>query len=137
LSSLRGRGAQSRPFTLIEDIRQQAELQYRAKEQELLTRLDDLQKKVNDIQLRQQGEGDDQALLSVEDTKAIENYRGEILSTRGELRQVQRALRQDIETLEGVVKFANIALVPIVFGLILIVVAAVRHSRRRVRAVET
>ncbi|MDX2144171.1 MAG: Gldg family protein [Rhodospirillaceae bacterium] len=136
LSSLRGRGAQSRPFALIEEIRQQSELQYRNKEQELLARLDDLQKKVNDIQLRQQGTEADQTLLSPEDTKAIENYRGEILSTRGELREVQRALRRDIETLEGVVKFVNIAAVPILFGLILIVLAMVRHSRRRVRAVE-
>jgi ABC-type uncharacterized transport system involved in gliding motility auxiliary subunit len=137
LSSLRGRGAQSRPFALIEEIRQQSEMQYRAKEQELLARLDDLQKKVNDIQLRQQGEGGDQALLSTEDTKAIENYRGEILSTRGELREVQRGLRQDIETLEGAVKFVNIAAVPILFGLILIVLAWARHSRRRMRAVES
>ncbi|MSQ87507.1 MAG: ABC transporter [Alphaproteobacteria bacterium] len=138
LSSLRGRGAQSRPFELIDQIRQDAELQYRNKEQELLTRLDDLQKKVGDIQLRQQkGQGEADMLLSSEDTKAIENYRSEIISTRSELRDVQRALRQDIETLEGGIKFLNIAGVPIVFGLLLILLAVMRHNRRKVRAVET
>lgn len=137
LSSLRGRGAQSRPFLLVEDIRQQAELNFRAKEQELLTRLEDLQKKIGDIELKQQGQGETEALLSDEDTKTIENYRGEIIATRGELREVQRALRQDIEALEGGIKFLNIAGVPIVFGLVLIVLAVVRHNRRKVRAVET
>jgi ABC-type uncharacterized transport system involved in gliding motility auxiliary subunit len=137
LSSLRGRGAQSRPFTLIEDIRRDAELQFRAKEQELLGRLDELQRKVGDIQLKQQGQGEETALLSEEDAKAIENYRAEILSTRAELREVQRALRRDIEMLEGAIKFINIAAVPIVFGLIMIALAVLRHRRRAVRAVET
>ena len=137
LSSLRGRGAQSRPFELVDEIRQQAELSFRAKEQELLTRLDDLQKKIGDIQLKQQGSGSTEALLSDEDTKTMANYRGEIISTRGELREVQRALRQDIETLEGTVKFINIAGVPIVFGIILVVLAVMRRNRRAARALES
>jgi len=136
LSSLRGRGAQSRPFKLIDEIRQEAEMNFRAKEQELLGRLDQLQNQINGIQIKQQGQGETEALLSDEDTKAIENYRGEILATRGELREVQRALRQDIETLEGIIKFVNIAGIPILFGLLLIILAVVRHNRRKVRAVE-
>ncbi len=137
LSSLRGRGAQSRPFKLVEDIRQQAEMRFRAKEQELLTRLDELQKKIGDVQLKRQGQADAETMLSEEDTKTIENYRGEIIATRGELREVQRALRQDIETLEGVIKFLNIGGVPLVFGLILIALAFMRHRRRQIHAVET
>ena len=136
LSSLRGRGAQSRPFLLIDDIRQEAELQFRNKEQALMARLEDLQKKIGDVQIKQQVQGAAETMLSEEDTKTIENYRGEIISTRGELREVQRALRQDIEALEGVVKFINIAGVPIVFGIILIVLAVVRRNKRKVRAVE-
>jgi ABC-type uncharacterized transport system involved in gliding motility auxiliary subunit len=136
LSSLRGRGAQSRPFTLVDDIRQAAELQFRAKEQELLARLEQLQSQIANIQVKQQGNGNTELLLSEEETKALENYRGEVLSIRGELREVQRALRQDIETLEGMVKFINIAGIPILFGLLLIVLAVVRHNRRKARAVE-
>ncbi len=136
LSSLRGRGAQSRPFTLIDDIRQNAEMQFREKEQQLMARLEQLQTQIANIQIKQQGAGEAEALLSAEDTKALENYRGEILSTRAELREVQRALRQDIETLEGTVKFVNIAGVPIVFGLLLIVLAVVRHNRRKKRSAD-
>jgi hypothetical protein len=41
-----------------------------------------------------------------------------MLDTRRELREVKRALRSDIDALDGWLKFANIALVPlmIVFG---------------------
>lgn len=137
LSSLRGRGAQSRPFKLIENIRQDAELRYRAKEQQLLSRLEQLQTQVNSIQLKQKGEGETEVFLSEEDTKAVENYRSEIISTRGELREVQRALRQNIDLLESIIKFLNIAFVPIVFGLVLAGLAFARHRRRKVRSVET
>jgi ABC-type uncharacterized transport system involved in gliding motility auxiliary subunit len=129
LSSLRGRGVQSRPFVLIENIRRDAEMQYRAAEQGLTNRLEELQKKVADMQVKQGGAGE--VILSEQDKKTIESYRGDILATRRELRDVQRALRQDIDRLEGGIKFVVIGGVPIVFGLLLIAVAAVRARRRR------
>jgi ABC-type uncharacterized transport system involved in gliding motility auxiliary subunit len=134
LSSLRGRGVQSRPFLLVDEIRRDAEVQYRAKEQSLTGRLSDLEKKVNAMQPRSDEKG--AAVLSDQDKKTIESYRSDILATRKELRDVQRALRENIDALEGVVKFVNIAAVPIVFGLILIVTAYVRHRRRKRRAAE-
>ena len=39
-----------------------------------------------------------------------------MLATRRELREVKRALRQDIYRLDGWLKFANIALVPLLIG---------------------
>ena len=128
LSALRGRGVQSRPFELLESIRREAETQYRATEQSLTGRLEELQKRVSAMQVRDDGTG--QAILSEEDQRTIESYRGDILATRRELREVQRALREDIERLQGILTFVNIALVPILFGIALIVVAAVRRRRR-------
>ena len=128
LSSLRGRGSQSRPFLLIEAIRRDAEQEFRAKEQALQTRLEELQKQAAAIELR--GGENDQVQLSDADRLKIENFRAEILSTRRQLREVQRALRQDIDRIETLVKFVNIAAVPIVFGIVLIVLAGVRRRRR-------
>ena len=51
-----------------------------------------------------------------------------------QLRDVQRALREDIDRLEAVVKFINIGMVPVLFGLILIVAALVLRVRRRRRS---
>jgi ABC-type uncharacterized transport system involved in gliding motility auxiliary subunit len=128
LSALRGRGVQSRPFELLESIRREAETQYRATEQTLTGRLEELQKRVSAMEVRDDGQG--QAILSEEDQRTIESYRGDILATRRELREVQRALREDIDRLQGILTFVNIALVPIVFGIALIVIAAVRRRRR-------
>lgn len=132
LSSLRGRGVQSRPFELLENIRRDAETQYRATEQSLTGRLEELQKRVSAMEVRQDGQG--QAILSDEDQRTIESYRGDILATRRELREVQRALREDIDRLQGILTFVNIALVPILFGIALVVVATVRRRRRTAAA---
>ncbi|MGE3475863.1 MAG: Gldg family protein [Rhodospirillaceae bacterium] len=129
LSALRGRGVKSRPFELLESIRRDAEMQYRQTEQSLTGRLEELQKKVSAMQVREDGQG--QAILSDEDQRTIESYRGDILATRRELREVQRALREDIDRLQGILTFVNIAVVPILFGLGLIVFATVRRRRRR------
>ena len=130
LSSLRGRGQISRPFTVVEDLRVAAEQKFRAKETELLGRLEALQNDINAIEVQQNGEG--KALISGGDQLAITNYRGEILSTRKELREVQRALREEIDQLEGLTKFINIAGIPIVFGILMIVATLMR--RRRIAA---
>lgn len=127
LSSLRGRGQVSRPFTVVEDMRLNAEQQFRSKETELLGRLETLQSGINEIQIGQDGLGE--AVISDDDQLTITNYRSEILSTRQELREVQRGLRQEIDQLEGMLKFINIAGVPIVFGLIMVAVAVVRRRR--------
>jgi ABC-type uncharacterized transport system involved in gliding motility auxiliary subunit len=133
LSALRGRGVKSRPFELLESIRRDAEMQYRQTEQSLTGRLEELQKKVSAMQVREDGQG--KAILSDEDQRTIESYRGDILATRRELREVQRALREDIDRLQGILTFVNIAVVPILFGLGLIVLAAARRRRRRSAAI--
>ena len=127
LSSLRGRGQVNRPFTVVEELRLEAEQNFRATETALLDRLEGLQNEINAIEVQQDGQGE--ALISDEDQRAIANYRAEILSTRKELREVQRALREDIDQLEGLTKFANIAGVPILFGLLMICIAIWRRRQ--------
>ncbi|MBT4740082.1 MAG: ABC transporter, partial [Rhodospirillaceae bacterium] len=107
------------------------EQQFRSKETELLGRLESLQGEISAIQVNQNGQGE--SLINEDDQRAITNYRGDILSTRKELREVQRGLREDIDELEGLLKFLNIAGVPIVFGGLMIVLAILR--RRRAAAV--
>lgn len=128
-TGLRGRGTSYRPFTLIEALRRDAELVYRAKEQELQARLASLQQ-----QLRQaeRGEGGPAAELRLtpEQRAAVERFRGEILQVRRELREVQRALRTDIERVENWVKVLNIAIVPALLTLLACVLLIARRLRR-------
>ncbi|MBK8175362.1 MAG: Gldg family protein [Rhodospirillales bacterium] len=134
LVGLRGRGTSYRPFTLVEELRRDAEARYRAKEQELQQRLSEIQQQLEGIQQRggAQGEGAQggELLLSAEDKAAIERFRGEMLSVRKDLRDVQHALRSDIERLEDRVKFINIAAVPIFLCGIGGVMALVRRAKR-------
>jgi ABC-type uncharacterized transport system involved in gliding motility auxiliary subunit len=115
LIGLRGRGTSYRPFTLVETLRRDAETLYRAKEQELQQRLKELQQQLAGIEKpgETQGAGGD-AMLSADDKAAIERFRSEMLTVRKQLRDVQHALRSDIERLEDRVKFVNIAAVPLV-----------------------
>ena len=130
LMSLRGREVTLRPFTKVAEIRRASEAQYRAKEQELLQRLDELQDKLSSLQV---AEGEDPSLLSDAQRKEVDGFRSQLLDTRRELRDVQLALRQDIEELRNTTRFLNIAAVPLLVAVAAIVIAIVRRARYRRR----
>jgi gliding motility-associatede transport system auxiliary component len=113
LIALRGRGAEDRPFKLVNELRRDAERRYREKEQALTAKLKDVQDQLS--KLEKAGEGGS-VILSENDRQAIDKFRADMLATRRELREVKRALREDIDRLDGWLKFANIALVPLLIG---------------------
>ena len=113
LIALRGRGAEDRPFKLVNDLRRESEQRYREKEQALTAKLKEVQDQLT--KLENAGEGGN-VIVSESDRQAIEKFRGDMLATRRELREVKRALREDIDRLDGWLKFANIALVPLLIG---------------------
>lgn len=75
------------------------------------------------------------AALIEEQKREIEKFTDELLATRKALRNVQLALRQDIDRLRNWLTFANIGLIPIVVALLAIVLGLVRAGRRK-RAVQ-
>ena len=132
LRDLRGRGVKPRPFTVVDEIKRGAEKQFREKEQTLEAKLKDTQSKLAGIE--QKGEGGN-IILSDKDRETIEKFRTEMLGVRRELRDVKLAMRQDIDRLDGVLKFANIAAVPLLIGLGAIGLAFMRRrSDRAARA---
>ncbi|MEK0085605.1 Gldg family protein [Benzoatithermus flavus] len=133
LLSLRGRDVTLRPFTKVAEIRRAAEQQYRAKEQELQQKLDDLQQKLSALKPADSGAGEEGNLLSDAQKKEIESFRGQLLETRRELRDVQHALRKDIEDLRDRIRFINIAAVPLLVAALAIVMAVVQRARYRRR----
>jgi len=132
LISLRSRGTVQRPFALIEDMRNQSEQQYRATERSLMEKLRETEKKLAELQTGEGGTGTSgNAILTAEQKEAIETFRAEVLDIREQLRDVQHALRSDINQLESRIRFANIWAMPIVVVLIAIVLGLVRLQRRR------
>ena len=116
LSRLRGRGVDDRPFTVVNELRRDAEQKYRKNEQALMAKLESLQQQLSQVQQRTGQDGAVTLALTDKDKETIETARAEMIKTRRQLRDVQHALRSDIENLEGWVKFINIALVPILIG---------------------
>lgn len=116
LISVRSRGRFSRPFTKVTEIRQDAELKYRRKEQQLLDRLEETEQALLELEQGRRNE-QDQLVLSEDQRQEIEKFRREKVQIRKELRRVQHQLRKDIEELEGWLKFVNIGLLPLVITL--------------------
>ncbi len=131
LIGLRGRAESSRPFHLVQEIRQDAERQFREKEKSLQTKLEDVEAKLENL-VRRRGT-DTEQVLTPGDKAAIDKFRNEMIQVRKELRGVQRALRKDIDRLDGLLKFINIAAIPLILGFAAILAAIVR-TRRRARA---
>jgi ABC-type uncharacterized transport system involved in gliding motility auxiliary subunit len=128
LISVRNRGHFSRPFTKVDEIRQEAELHFREKEQQLMNRLRETERKLADLQ---RGKDEDKALiLSNEQKVELERFRDERVRIRKELRQVRHQLQQNIDRLEGWTKFINIGLIPILIGIAGGLYAVLKLGRR-------
>jgi gliding motility-associatede transport system auxiliary component len=126
LIALRARGTDERPFKLVAELRRDAERRYREKEQVLTAKLKEVQDKLAKFETGAEGGN---VILSESDRQSIDKFRADMLSTRRELREVKRALREDIDRLDGWIKFANIALVPLLIGAVGVGFAAMQRRR--------
>ena len=113
LIALRGRGIKERTFTLVEDLRRDAERQYREKEEALTEKLRSVEQELEKLQSTAAAGN---VIVSEQERAAIEGFKSQMIETRRELRQVKLALRQSIDSLDGWLKFANIALVPLLIA---------------------
>ncbi len=127
LISLRGRGVSDRPFTYVDAIRTNAEQKFRAEELVLTNKVKDVTEQLSKLEKGADGET---VLMTDKDKATIEGFRGELLSTRKKLRDVKLAMSQDIDRLDGWLKFFNIAFVPLMIG-----VAGLWYAARRRRRV--
>ncbi|MCY4450422.1 MAG: Gldg family protein [Immundisolibacterales bacterium] len=130
LIGIRSRGRFLRPFTVVNELRQEAELRFREKERELIQRLEETEARLSELR---SGEGAE-SVLTTEQRDALTEFTNEQLRIRKELRDVRHSLRKDIEALETWLKFVNIALVPIVIGVGGLLAGLHRMRRRRAAA---
>ena len=133
LIGLRSRGSAVRPFTVVDQLQRQAEDSYRAKEKELQDKLRETQSKLVELRTAKGPDGKD-APLTAEQQQSIGDLSATIIQTRSQLRQVQLALRQDIDRLKDRLIGFDIALVPVVLALLALVIGLVRGQRRKRRA---
>ena len=129
LISVRSRGRFRRPFQKVEEIRRDAELRFREKEQQLTEQLNQTEAKL--VKLSRGNQGGDGLVLSAEQQQEIERFRSEKIQIRKELREVLHQRRKDLNDLEFNLRLINIALVPLLIVIAGVLVAAWRVQRRR------
>ncbi|MCY1342819.1 gliding-associated putative ABC transporter substrate-binding component GldG [compost metagenome] len=127
LISVRSRGRFTRPFTVVEAIQRDAEVQFREKEEALQSQLSETEQKLAELQQKQ----DPSKVLELtpEQQAAVQQFIQQRVQLRRELREVRYQLNADIEALGRSLKFANIVLVPLL--LTLGALALVLWRRRR------
>ena len=128
LLSLRSRGTGNRPFSAIEELRRQAETDYRAEERALQQKMKETEEKLAALESGNAVEG------AVQDAGAtdaeIEQFTKELLDTRSKLREVNLSLRQDIEALQDKVQLINIGLMPLLVCVLAVGMGYFRSRRR-------
>lgn len=129
LAGLRSRDDSQRPFQLVEDLRLEAEQEFRTKQEELTSRLRSTQDELLKLTSREQSSSD--AVLSDQEKQAIDGFRRDMVLIRRDLRDVQHELRKDIDALDNRLKLLNIAAIPTLLILIAIGLGLVRRARRK------
>jgi ABC-type uncharacterized transport system involved in gliding motility auxiliary subunit len=126
LADLRGRGVSWRPFEMIQQMEADADSRYRAKEQQLTQQLKDTEQKLSQLPKAAEGGND---VLTPDQLKTIEGFRAQLLGIRSELRDVQFALRRDVDNLKSLITALNVGVVPVTVA-ILVLGLALRRPRR-------
>ncbi|MCY1522679.1 hypothetical protein D9M68_575440 [compost metagenome] len=125
---MRSRGRFSRPFDVVEKLQRDAEVKFREQEQVLQQRLADTEQKLASLQ---QNQDPAKALeLTPEQQATLQQFIQEKLRIRKELRDVRFQLNASIEDLGRTLKFVNIALVPLVLTLGVLVLWFWRRRRK-------
>ncbi|HET8997087.1 MAG TPA: Gldg family protein [Acetobacteraceae bacterium] len=138
LISLRSRGDNDHPFTLVNAMQARAEAKFRQTQQALQQHLTKVEQQLSTLRDGKTGGPDAasmQALITPQQQQAIDAARKDIVDTREQLRAVQRDLNHDIGRLEAELRIFNIVLVPAVLTLLALGLGLVRRQRRaRARA---
>ena len=110
LINARTRATMARPFTRVREMQAKAEASYRDKIKEMEASLQETQRELNELQKNK--DKNQRFVLSPEQQKKLEEFRLKEAQTKKDLKEVRKNLRQDIESLENRIKWANIAGMP-------------------------
>ena len=129
LIGLRSRATYTRPFTKVEELRRNADLEFRATEQQLQSQLTQTEQKLGELQAAR-GDAGSSMLMTPEQQAEIQRFLDQQVQIRQELRAVRRNLDADIDRLGTTLKAVNIALVPLLLTVLTLGVVFVRRRRK-------
>jgi ABC-type uncharacterized transport system involved in gliding motility auxiliary subunit len=127
LISIRGRQSFFRPFTKVEELRRRADEQLRATEKELDVKLKETERKLADLQANRANQNS--LVLTPEQEAEVAGFQQERGRIRKELRNVRRSLDLEIERLGSLLKFLNIALIPLLIAVGAVLLGVARRRK--------
>ncbi|MEZ5659641.1 MAG: GldG family protein [Burkholderiaceae bacterium] len=128
LAGLRGRGVFWRPFDRIEALQAEAQQKFLAKENELMERLKQTEQRLRSAS-QEAGDAKGSELISGERQQAVKRFRADLLATRAQLREVQFNLNRDVDKLKRWISALNIAVWPLIVGVVVLLIT-LRRPRR-------
>lgn len=132
LISVRSRGRFSRPFTVVEAIRREADENYRERSDRLEKRLRETEQELRKLQ-KEAREQADKVQLRREKRRAVAKFKRERTRIRKQLREVRHQLNRDIDGLNMRLRMINIIAAPLLLTLFLFAVYALTARMMRSR----
>ena len=126
LSDLRGKSTSWRPFEKIIALEKVAEEKFLIEEQMLAKKLEGMEDKIRNLTQNNDKNSD---VLSPETIKAIDGFKAEMMATRSQLRNVKFDLRRDVELLKKWIISLNVAILPIMFAAVSLIIS-LRRKRK-------
>jgi ABC-type uncharacterized transport system involved in gliding motility auxiliary subunit len=127
LIQIRSRGQLTRPFTRVLNLQARAAAQYQQQERLLSQRLEEVKRKLQELQnTKQPGQ---KLVLTAAQVEEVGKFRKEEARVHGQLREVRKVLRQDIENLGNILLTINLLLMPLLVAVLGVVVIG-RRARR-------
>ena len=126
LISLRSRGRFSRPFSLVDELQRQAQVRFQATYQQLQQNLIATERTLATLR---DNPDPHEADLPDEQRQALDQYASQQRQLRQQLRTLQYQLNHDVDALGQTLKLVNIAPIPVLLGMTLMLVLVVRRLR--------
>lgn len=122
LITIRSRGRFARPFEVVQDLQQQAQSKFYENEQALQRQLEETEQRMAELETQRNKES---LTLSPEQEATLNGFQQEKLRIRKALRDVRHELDKDIESLGSGLKVLNIAIIPILLTLLILLLARI------------
>ena len=127
LISLRSRASINRPFTRLRDMEANAGRQWEDKVKQLESEKADTERKLADLQNAKQG--NQKFILSPEQQQEVANFQKSASQVNKQIKEVQKQLRRDTDSLEFWTKVVNIGAMPVIVAVTGVVLALVKRKK--------
>ncbi len=128
LISIRPKGQAQKTFTVVEDIRINAQQEYQKKYDEVNKEVTQLETRINEIREQQTSSG--ALTLPADLQKEIEEFNARVVDKKAERREIRKNMREDVASLGTTITVLNLTIVPLIVIVTGVIFLVMRHIRK-------